>query len=114
MAKYESLMEANLHRDHQRRGSASHVDDARSHFTTFPAVLPAAARLICLVTLPFDIDSRCRSASGKRAIMYSELSHVELKSAEGDPYFKFPEWTPGSLQFREHQCEEKAGGTTTC
>ena len=42
--------------------------------------------------------------------MYTELSHVELKSAEGDPYFKFPEWTPGSLQFREHQCEEKAGG----
>ncbi len=34
--------------------------------------------------------------------MYTELTHVELKSAEGDPYFKFPEWTPGSLKFREH------------
>ena len=30
------------------------------------------------------------------------MTHVELKTGEGDPYFKFPEWTPGSLVFREH------------
>ncbi len=41
--------------------------------------------------------------SGARTISYTELTHVELKSAEGDPYFKFPEWTPGSLMFRQHQ-----------
>jgi hypothetical protein len=44
-----------------------------------------------------------RSVSGARTISYTELTHVELKSAEGDPYFKFPEWAPGSLMFRQHQ-----------
>ncbi len=34
--------------------------------------------------------------------MYTEITHTELKSSEGDPYFKFPEWTPGSLVFKQH------------
>lgn len=53
-----------------------------------------------------------RSESGSRTIIYTEMTHVELKSGEGDPYFKFPEWTPDSLVFKEHhdQIIEKKSG----
>jgi hypothetical protein len=34
--------------------------------------------------------------------MYSEMTHVELKSTEGDPYYKFPEFLPGSLEFHAY------------
>ena len=72
MAAYESLTEASMHRDVPWRAAAPQSDDPRSH-----------------------------SVRGG-AIMYTEITHTELKSAEGDPYFKFPEWTPGSLRFKQH------------
>jgi hypothetical protein len=109
MAAYESLMEANLHRDYQWRVGSSLHEDARSCFKCFCCFDFHLAFFCSRAVHSSIVLISCRSESGSRKIIYTEMTHIELRSGEGDPYFKFPEWKHGSLVFKEHhdQTSEK-------